>query len=346
MTIKRTLVACGALICLAVVGFFTLFAGYGISQGFSVIAGLKNLISVNPAPVAANPSMRVLKGTSVTWLADIKDYDLNESSGLTTSQMHPGVFWSINDSGHHAELFALGSDGATIARFDVDLPQPVDWEAMDSYTSDGSSYLVIGDTGDNLRWRPSVSIHIVPEPTRLIEVADAERLNVARTIVFSYPDGPRDSEALAVDRKRNRILILSKRHYPPELFSVPLDASGETEVELVSVLNGFPRPTADSYYESPKNGRYRFMPSGMDVLGDRLLVVTYKPALMFDLTNLDRAPLLIPLPRLGQREAISFGHNDPSVAFISQERPRGVGSAHLFRVALGEGPGEVWQAPR
>ena len=37
----------------------------------------------------------------------IRDPDIVESSGLTTSTVHDGVYYTINDSGDQARIFAL-----------------------------------------------------------------------------------------------------------------------------------------------------------------------------------------------------------------------------------------------
>ncbi len=333
-----TLVILGAV----VVGMpIVLFIAYGYSNNFDVGNALSHLVAAQPEPVESNEALVQAQKVNVTWTGDIDELDLAESSGLASSLIHPDLLWSINDSGGDAEIFGLDSRGGTRARMRLTNTELLDWEALDTFiNSEGKATLIVADVGDNFRWRPYVELIFVQEPSdlTLLETQPDKKL------VVRYPDGPRDCEAIAVDIARDRILLLSKRHDPPELYSVPLDAQGEVRATKVAELSGFPKPTHRDYYQYPSNARYRYMPSGMDVAGDRLLVTTYKPALLFDLADISAAPVLLPLPHLGQREAITFAQGSNNIAYISRERRDGTGSADLFRVEfslVGDSPHTV-----
>ena len=56
--------------------------------------------------------------------------ELNESSGLGVSQAHPGVFWTHNDSGDEARVYALDERAMLVATVVVDGVEARDWEAM------------------------------------------------------------------------------------------------------------------------------------------------------------------------------------------------------------------------
>jgi hypothetical protein len=197
------------------------------------------------------------------------------------------------------------------------------------------SYLVIGDTGDNLRWRPVVWLLIVPEPTDLDSSDKA--LDVAWKLEFSYPDGFRDSEALAVDVSNRQFFVLSKRHYPPELFRLPLRATQKVTAEFVQEMHGIPQYTK-AEYALDDDAYYRHMPSGMDIAGDSLLITTYQHAYLYSLANLEKDPLRVKLPSIGQRESISFAHGSDTRAYVTKERREGKGVADVFRVDFSNSP--------
>jgi hypothetical protein len=307
---------------------------YGWSQGFRVADGLLSLLVWSDGPVSENPTISDVSWQRVSWMADIENPELNESSGLTASEQHPGVLWTINDSGSEAALFAMDLQGRHPGRWPVDVTRAVDWESLDSFQVDGVEYLIIGDTGDNFLWRPYVWFLVVAEPTSL--ATDGIPLRVAWQTKFTYPQGvSRDSEALAVDPSQEHVLVLSKRHYPPELFSVALRTTGEdvAQAQLVTELRHLPRPTERDLRED-EGKPYRHTPTGMDLAGTRLLVTTYKHAYLYDITDLAQAPKRVRLPTLGQREAVTFARGRNDVAYVSKERRYGVGVADLFMIEM------------
>jgi hypothetical protein len=71
-------------------------------------------------------------------------------------------------------------------------------------------------------------------------------------------------------------------------------------------------------------------------------VVTYRDAYLYDLLDVAREPLRIPLPLVGQREAIAFAKDSDSLAFVSRERPNGREIADLFSVRFAlDAPGQM-----
>ncbi len=89
---------------------------------------------------------------------------LVESSALLASPAHPGVFWSLNDSGGQPVLFALDASGAPVGPpegFTLPAARNTDWEALASLP-DGR--LVIGDIGNNANQRRDLALYLWPEP--------------------------------------------------------------------------------------------------------------------------------------------------------------------------------------
>lgn len=136
----------------------------------------------------------------------ISDPRITESSGLAASRLHPGIYWTHNDSNDGPYLYAVdGASGRTVARITLrGIGSPRDVEAI-SVGPDGDLY--VGDIGDNLggKW-DHVWIYRLPEPKQLRDATvTATQFNVV------YADGPRDAEALMVHPKTGRVYIASKK---------------------------------------------------------------------------------------------------------------------------------------
>ncbi|MEU9194954.1 WD40 repeat domain-containing protein [Streptomyces hundungensis] len=150
----------------------------------------------------------------------IKDPRIKESSGLAASRAHPGVYWTHNDSGDGAYVYAVdGRTGRTLARITLTgVGRPRDVEAI-SLGPDGDLY--VGDIGDNLDGSWShVWIYRFPEPARL-----EDQTVKATQYDVRYADGPRNAEALMVHPKTGRVYIASKRESGASLYEGPATLS-------------------------------------------------------------------------------------------------------------------------
>ncbi|WP_406208893.1 hypothetical protein OH807_37730 [Kitasatospora sp. NBC_01560] len=144
----------------------------------------------------------------------IGDPRITESSGLAASLAHPGVYWTHNDSDDGPYVYAVDSQGRTVATVTLRGIEPRDVEAI-SLGPDGRLY--VGDIGDNLggKW-PEVWIYSFAEPAELRDqTVDAVRYRVR------YEDGPRDAEALMVHPVTGRAYIASKKQGGGGLYQGP-----------------------------------------------------------------------------------------------------------------------------
>ncbi|MEU1125692.1 WD40 repeat domain-containing protein [Streptomyces sp. NPDC005899] len=154
----------------------------------------------------------------------IEDPRITESSGLAASRLHPGVYWTHNDSEDGPYVYAVDSrTGRTVATITMrGVGEPRDVEAI-SLGPDGNLY--VGDIGDNLdgSW-DHVWIYRFPEPAKL---ADA----TVRAVQFDvkYADGPRNAEAMMVHPRTGRVYIASKNEEGGGLYEGPakLSAGGD-----------------------------------------------------------------------------------------------------------------------
>lgn len=116
--------------------------------------------------------------------------DLDEPSGLAASRSSPGVFWTHNDSGAGAVLYAVTADGRLLARYRIDGAAATDWEAI---TVGDDGFVYIGDIGNNGNARRDLTVYRVAEPVVARETAAGSRpvegiLTVDRAIRFHYPE--------------------------------------------------------------------------------------------------------------------------------------------------------------
>ncbi|WP_327115973.1 WD40 repeat domain-containing protein [Streptomyces sp. NBC_01341] len=146
----------------------------------------------------------------------IEDPRITESSGLAASRIHPGVYWTHNDSEDGPYVYAVDSrTGKTVATITMKgVGEPRDVEAI-SLGPDGNLY--VGDIGDNLdgSW-DHVWIYRFPEPKKL---ADA----TVRATQFDvkYADGARNAEAMMVHPVTGRVYIASKKEGGGGLYEGP-----------------------------------------------------------------------------------------------------------------------------
>jgi hypothetical protein len=209
--------------------------------------------------------------------------ELREISGLAASRAHPGVLWAINDSGNPSRLYALSRRGRVLASHPVQGVRNIDWEDAASFSLDGRHYLLVADTGDNGGRRRNVALHVFEEPAAL----DGRPLRPAWSLRMRWPDGPRDCEAVAVDAQAGRILLISKKRSPPELFSLPLaptpDGENWPEPRRIGRLAGVPQASADLQRTDPQLARHFAQVTAADLSPDgrTLAVLTYGSVLFY-----------------------------------------------------------------
>lgn len=138
--------------------------------------------------VAGEPPMRDLRRTGA-----FEDSRLKEASGVVASTIEPGVFWSQNDRGNAATLFAYDSTGTSLGTVRVRDAENTDWEAIAFGPCASGACLYIGDVGDNFSARSNVQVWRVAEP-----VTSATVTSPAASLRIVYPGGARDVEAMWV----------------------------------------------------------------------------------------------------------------------------------------------------
>ncbi|MEW2624911.1 WD40 repeat domain-containing protein [Streptomyces sp. NPDC048106] len=164
----------------------------------------------------------------------ITDPRIKESSGLAASRLHPGIYWTHNDSGDGPYIYAVdGRTGKTVARVTlrgVGTPRDVEGISIGPHNE-----IYVGDIGDNYdgRW-PYVWIYRLPEPKVL-----QDQTITATQYVVKYSDGPRNAESLLVHPKTGRVYIIDKKEDGGHLYEGPatLSATGSNVFRPIAPID-------------------------------------------------------------------------------------------------------------
>jgi hypothetical protein len=252
------------------------------------------------------------------WFID--DPGLIESSGLARSQVAPGRWWTHNDSGSAATLYRLQAGEPTPQVHPLRRGFNLDWEDLSSFVHDGRPYLLVADTGDNWAFRGQVALYWVEEPR---QAPPGRELGPVSTRLLSYPDGPRDVEAVAVDPLSIRVYLISKRDDPPRLYRLSLDGLPPPAVNCAEALGVLRLP------DSARGRRARWITAlDFDGSGRRAAVLSLSRVYLYDrdpgeswTTAFSRLPAVIPLPRLRQAEGVALNAAGDQLWVSSEGRP-------------------------
>lgn len=221
----------------------------GALQRCVVALGLCIACTDSRAPVPLSPPLlREAKRIGV-----LTDPFLVEQSGLAGSAGAAGVFWSHNDSGNPAQLFAMDSTGASRGRWSVAGATNNDWEAIAVGPCSTGACVYVADVGDNEKRRNTVSIWRVPEPAlpssperangsaSELSTADATRIRIR------YPDGAHDVEAMWVSPDTSIWLLTKRPHRNAAgefrralLFRVPPSAVHDSLPAVAQLVDSLP----------------------------------------------------------------------------------------------------------
>ena len=151
--------------------------------------------------------------------------DIRESSGIVASRQFEGVFWTLNDSGNPAALYATKLNGELIQEIPVHGSGNFDWEALGI---DDKNQLWIGEIGNNSKLRFDLKIVVVAEPDPFTET-EAE---VIASYPYRYPNENVDAEGLFI--VEGIPYIVSKERERAVLYRLPT-LQADTKQVLVRV---------------------------------------------------------------------------------------------------------------
>jgi len=234
---------------------------------------------------ADEPGSLEVTQTRLIVAGQLESDGLVEASGLARSQRSAELLWSMNDGGSKPRLYAFDGSGFHRGRISLDGVKNRDWEDLASFAVNGTPYLLVADTGDNDARRKDVSLHVVLEPD--LAEDDKVRIEPAWSIDFRYPDGPRDVEAVTVDPAGERVLLLSKREWPPVLYAVPLfpPSDGTVVAKRLGPIESLPAPTRQDREHAVFTKDWHWQPTGMDLSpnGRLAVILTYRGVYLYRL---------------------------------------------------------------
>jgi hypothetical protein len=294
--------------------------------------GLLGMLGVAAMLLAAAPAQGQLctRWSEPRQLGTLDTHLINEASGIAVSRRFPGRLYHNNDSGDGPFFYVSDSRGRGTRRITLSggfTPQDVEDIALGPCAAD--TCLFVGDIGDNLARRPTVSFVILPEREHF---ADSEA--PLRTVVARYPEGPQDAESFAVHPNGDLYLItkpfnfLERRAAPARVYRLTAAqlATADGAVQIFELVG-----TIDLPYLLYMNGLAGQLSTGLDFApdGSRAMLITYQSLveINFDFShgltpsrtwrpNVDyRVTTHAPLP---QSEAIAYGPDGRWVIYDSE----------------------------
>ncbi len=249
-------------------------------------------------------------------LCRLSNREINESSGLAWSTLNSNVLWTHNDSDDSPRIFAINLQCEDLGTFHVSGAKAFDWEDMASFTMDEKTYLLIADIGDNGLNRKKYNLYFIEEPLLNKESNSAvKRLEVSKTIQFTYEDGPHNSESVAVDPVKGSVYLISKNiGLGGKVYELPLPEEKSDKMSIAKKIATL---------------RISFV-TAMDISPDglRAVVLTYNHAYEYKRQEnedwseaFSRKPRLILMPGRYLGESICYGSDGKTLYLTSEMDP-------------------------
>lgn len=248
-------------------------------------------------------------------LCNLKDEQINESSGLAAAIRNKDGFWTHNDSGDTARIFLINKSGDTTATVKLKGVAAIDWEDIASFKHGDEAYILIADSGNNARIRENGILYIIHEPEITEDLKNTGTSSLEAdpvwTLSYRFEDGPHDCEAVAVDAGESTIYLVSKERTECKIYSMPIPSKESKQLNVAKLIGVLKLP---------------YVPA-MDISadGNHAVILTYGDAYMFDRGNgetwgqaFSRAPRIIKMPPRKQGEAICYGADGKTLYLTSE----------------------------
>jgi len=226
---------------------------------------------------------------------------LKEVSGIADSKTAPGHLWAEEDSGNPPQLWLIAYDGTVQKKVYLKGATNHGWEDMCRNGND----LYVGDFGDNNMVRTAYAIYKFAEPE---ETADT--VYNFQKIIYQYPEGSHDADALLVDPATNDIYIITKQDTPSAIYKIafPYSTTSTNTAERVGTL---------SYTGA--------VGAALSPDGTELLVKTYVTMYYYKRGDksieaaLQTAPTILPYKVEPQGEAVTFAADNSGFFTLSEK---------------------------
>jgi hypothetical protein len=131
---------------------------------------------------------------------------------MVVSRLQSNLVWTFNPNGHETELYAADTTGRDLGTFELTGINNLEWEAIAEGPCGQRTCLYLGDLGDPVERRSSVTLYRLEEPLmardRLPRVYAVVRID---SLSVRYPDGPHDTQAMYLARDGSTYLITNGR---------------------------------------------------------------------------------------------------------------------------------------
>lgn len=154
-----------------------------------------------------SPLLLLLLASQPSLLTEIKDKEVNESSGLAVSRAIDDAWYTHNDSGDKPRFFRFNESGKITGTYTLKGAKAIDWEDMASARVKGENWVYLADIGDNGRIRKSITVYRVKEPKKGDKGSTIDRFD---EWTLQYPDGAHDCEALMVHPQSGDLWLVTK----------------------------------------------------------------------------------------------------------------------------------------
>ena len=228
-------------------------------------------------------------GTPGDHVFSFSDPAIVEASALVVED---GLFLTTNDSGDSGRVFAVARDGRTVGVTHWS-SNPTDCEAL---APAGPGEVWVGDIGDNLAERDTVSITRVP-------IGRGDRTVQPTTYRLAYPDGAHDAETLVSNPVTGRLYLATKGLFGGTVYAVPAQLSATAVNPLRKLGHVLPVATDGSFFPD----------------GRHLVVRDYTSATVYDWPSLHEVASF-PLPAQRQGEGIAVAAD--GAVYVSSEGAR------------------------
>jgi hypothetical protein len=263
------------------------------------------------------------------WLASS---DIDEASGMQASHSREGDFFVHNDEGGPI-IYVVDETGADLGGVFIVPAKNKDWEDITSVPVDDGRWIVVGDIGNNKLKRKSAKLYFAEEPTPGEHDRYSGRVDLQHWIELTFPDGPRDCEAMAYDPVGNQILFLTKRDKPSRLYAVDLETAltqEEAELTFLGTISALRPPTPRDRAHFGGRTDWISQPTGLDISADgtEAVIITYRSLYRFKrepdetwLSTMQRKPEEVVGPPAVQNEAITYSVDVKSIYVTTETRP-------------------------
>ncbi len=308
-----------------------MLVGIGAIGLFAIVSLVAWALGIRGLPDPADPTLGGDAAASLGRLANggVQDTarvvrlgelgaDLDESSGLAVSRSRPGVVWTHND-GDDGRLYAIRTNGTTVGSVGVEGADIEDWEdmALARCPSDGPprvDCLYLGDFGDNDDERDRYAIDIFAEP----DPEQGGAVRPLRRVWFRYPDGPADTEALAVLNGEQALVATKGNDGSSRLYRVSLGASddgADDGVRAATLVGSLPVVVDGS--------RERITGAALSPDGSTLAVRNHHAVYLFDVQRPLGSPVLCEIGAWQpQGEGLDFIRADMLILTSEQDEGR------------------------